>query len=249
MIISSLFEKYRAVGEKLFKRDKLLAGFFQIAIRRENAMDFQQNPFESPKADISIFSQRGPGGDGNARSEQVRREYLGHEASVKSVGILYYFSAACVAVASVMSFASLHIIASSMAAAVGAFLFVLSAALGIVGYGLQKLESWVRIPVALLGGLGIMGAINSLMHPPANASPGSPVGTMIGMAINIYIIQLVWSAKGKFVCSEEYRTIIAETPHIKYRTPLIIKILGGLLLFIIGLGILALLLSGPSGRR
>lgn len=45
---------------------------------------------------------------------------------------------------------------------------------------------------------------------------GIPVGTLI----NAYILWLLFSKKGKRVFSVDYQRIIAETPHIKFRTPI-----------------------------
>ena len=113
---------------------------------------------------------------------------------------------------------------------------------GIAGYGLRRLESWVRIPVAILCGLGLLGGVQALANPVAGRqAAGSAVGTVLGMAINVYIIYLVWCAKGKFVCSDEYHAIIAETPHIKYKTSIIVKIFAGLLVLIVVCGVLSFL--------
>jgi hypothetical protein len=69
---------------------------------------------------------------------------------------------------------------------------------------------------------------------------GFPVGTLI----NGYILFLLFGRKGKTVFSEEYQVVIEQTPHIKYRTPLVVWILLGLVLFVIGAGLIAALIGG-----
>jgi hypothetical protein len=44
------------------------------------------------------------------------------------------------------------------------------------------------------------------------------------------------------VFSEEYQRVIAETPHIKYRTSIVVWILLGLLLLLIAIAVLAALI-------
>ncbi len=48
------------------------------------------------------------------------------------------------------------------------------------------------------------------------------VGFPIGTLINAYILYIVFSAKGKLIFSDEYRKVIQLTPHIKYKTPILI---------------------------
>jgi hypothetical protein len=206
-------------------------------------MDSQQNPFQSPQADISDseFTLRGQGGERDQELERIRRKYLNHEASVRSVGLLYYLAAALMVIAAItplaMPFGIFY-----LQIFIAVFCFVFCLAFGVVGYGLQKLERWVRIPVTIFGVLGIVGGIRGLVNPGA----GGPIGPVIGLLLNIYVLAIVWSEKGTYVLSDEYRAVIAATPYIKYKTSLLIKILAGLLLFFILLGLLVFLFSGQQ---
>jgi len=87
-----------------------------------------------------------------------------------------------------------------------------------LGHGLRTLKPWTRIPVAILSGLGMINI---------------PIGTLFGG----YILYLMLSEKGKIVFSEDYRRIIDATPHVKYRTPVLVLILGVLLILMIGIGV------------
>lgn len=87
-----------------------------------------------------------------------------------------------------------------------------------VGYGLRRLRKWARIPTGILSGLGLL---------------AFPIGTLI----NAYILYLLFCQKGKMVFSDEYRAVIEQTPHIKYRTSIIVWIVLGLLLLLIAFAI------------
>ena len=86
--------------------------------------------------------------------------------------------------------------------------------------GLRKLKPNVRIPAIILSALGLFAI---------------PVGTIIA----IYMLYLLGSAKGRTVFSEEYAQVIAATPHIKYRSSIIVRIFLWLILalIILALGI------------
>jgi len=53
------------------------------------------------------------------------------------------------------------------------------------------------------------------------------IGFPIGTLIHGYILYLYWGTKGRKVFSPEYKQIIAGTPHVKYKTSIIIWILLG----------------------
>jgi hypothetical protein len=158
-------------------------------------------------------------------AEETRKEYLKHEASVKSIGVLYYLGAIVV----VLPGAAYAIEGLTQSEAVpvlrGLALLALGAGHFWVGTGLRRLRKWARIPTGILSGIGLLGI---------------PIGTII----NAYILYLVFSRKGTMVFSDEYQEVIRQTPHIKYRTSIIVRIFLGLVLVVIALGLLA-----QSGRR
>jgi len=94
-----------------------------------------------------------------------------------------------------------------------------------VGTGLRRLKKWTRIPTGILSGIGLF---------------GFPLGTII----NGYILFLIFSQKGKVVFSDEYRAVIEQTPHIKYRTSIVVWIVLGLVLLLIAAGIIAAIVGG-----
>jgi hypothetical protein len=149
-------------------------------------------------------------------AELIRKEHIKHEASVKSVGLLYFLAAALMLLVGIFSAVS----GQGEGILIGLILLVLGAAQVWVGIGLRGLKAWARIPTAILSGLGLL---------------GFPIGTLI----NGYILYLVLSAKGKTVFSDEYQRVIEQTPHIKYRTSIVVWILLGLLLLLVGAGLVA----------
>ena len=110
---------------------------------------------------------------------------------------------------------------------ISAVLFVLGAGQIWVGVGLRRLRKWARIPTGILSGLGLL---------------GFPLGTII----NAYILYLVFCQKGKTVFSEEYQIVVEQTPHLKYRTSIIVWILLALVLAFIAL---ALIMGFVVSRR
>ena len=197
----------------------------------------QANPFAAPEAaDATAVSLPGDSavlGD----IEATRRRLLSHEASIRSIGTLYllgFFFLALLAV-----FALLGLLATLpqltrapngvealIQALVMTLVFAAFASLYYyIGTGLRRLDPRVRTVSMIITGFGLL---------------GFPIGTLISG----YILYLLASEKGKEVLSVEYQGIVAATPHIKYRTSIVVWILVGLL--VVGLigGILGVILQG-----
>jgi hypothetical protein len=85
------------------------------------------------------------------------------------------------------------------------FFLVFAAAEGWIGWHLRKLDPRAKIPATLLAILGLL---------------AFPIGTLI----NIYVLYLLHSAKGKYVFSPEYRAVITATPQIRYKMSIIVWI-------------------------
>ncbi|MCC6126349.1 MAG: hypothetical protein IT426_15425 [Pirellulales bacterium] len=187
-------------------------------------MEPSENPYASPTADLTAPFSMTPE---IADAEAIRKKYLSHEASVQSIGILYWLG-------SIVCFVALFFMSYMIVSRGGNFgfetlfglLYLGIAVLGLwLGYGFRKLDSRVRIPAGILAALGLLQI---------------PIGTLI----NAYILYLIFSAKGKMVFSPEYKEIIRQTPHIKYRTSLVSWILLILVLALLAIGISMFLVSG-----
>ena len=162
---------------------------------------------------------------GDPEYERIRKEHINHEASVKSVGLLYFLGGGFLAVAGVCYLFALGISnRAEFGAAIGV-LFIAVAGVQIwTGIGLRRLKSWARIPAGVLSGLGLLAV---------------PIGTLI----NGYILYLLFCKKGTMVFSEGYQRVIAETPHIKYRTSIVVWVLLGLLILLIAFAIFGVLMA------
>lgn len=163
-----------------------------------------------------------------AGAEQVRRDHIQHEASVRSIGVLYWLSGALLLVAGVgvvltgvvgerRAINPFDVLALAIFAGVGIFSIV-------VGSAIRALRPWARTTSIVLSVIGLLGI---------------PVGTLI----NGYVLYLLLAAKGKRLFEPDYEGIIAATPHIRYRTSIVVWIFVGLL----GLLILAVVIAALFG--
>jgi hypothetical protein len=159
----------------------------------------------------------------NSAAEAIRNEYLKHEASVQSVGSLYCLGGIVLFIMGLVAMLGGGGRSGGTSALAGLFFFGLGVGQFWVGRGLRKLKAWARIPTGILSGLGLLGI---------------PCGTII----NAYILYLVFCRKGTMVFSDEYHDVIEQTPHIKYRTSILVWILLGLVVALVALAFLAVLM-------
>jgi len=150
--------------------------------------------------------------------EEIRKTYLSHEASIQSIGALYLLGAVF-AVGS--GFASIvHKESTTERVAVGVLLIALGVLQCWVGLRLRKLDPASKTSATILACLGLLAV---------------PIGTII----NGYVLYLIHSAKGKYVFSPDYRTVIEATPQIKYKTSIVVWIFLGILVVLLLVAILA----------
>lgn len=145
--------------------------------------------------------------------EQIRKEHIEHEASIRNLGGLYFLGGLGMAMIVVtVGFAifsdknpvpSLMVAGSVLALALGILFFWLSG-------GLRQLRLGAKSAATILAAVGLL---------------IFPVGTII----NACVLYLLLSAKGSMVFSGRYQDIIAATPHIRYRTSPVIYVLFGLI--------------------
>jgi len=146
-------------------------------------------------------------------SELVRKAHIAHEASVKSIGLLYWLGGVVIFIGGLVNLFDGH--AKPVDMAIGAALLLLAVVQIWVGTGLRKLNKTARIVTGVFSGIGLL---------------GFPLGTVI----NGYILYLLFGKKGVVVFSDPYKEVIAATPLIKYKTSVVVWILLGLVaLFIL----------------
>ncbi|WP_372896582.1 hypothetical protein [Stieleria sp.] len=199
-----------------------------FAIQRPVAADAALNPY-APTSHVSETE----GFESDV--ESYRRRYLSHEASIKSVGILYLIPGVLML---------LFFVGMVGVAAVS----LLVDGNGMQGMGLVE----AALVVGLYGGLGAVQIYTGLglrrfkIAARRLATVFSTIGLLmfpIGTLINGYILYLLQSQKGKVVFSESYQDAIRRTPHIKYQTSLIVKVLVVILIAVITLVIVAMFLG------
>jgi hypothetical protein len=170
------------------------------------------NPYAAPTARVDDAGV-------DSEAEKIRREHLNHEASIKAVGALYYLSGLMLTLAAFGTAIS----ARDASLGAGALLLVLAALMFAAGWGVRSFRRWGRVVGCVLSGIGLL---------------GFPIGTLI----NAYILYLFLSKKGRTVFSPEYQDVIAATPHVKYRTSIIVWILLALVgaLVVVGIGVMVI---------
>ena len=155
-------------------------------------------------------------------AEAIRQAHINTEASIKSVGILYWLAAVALVISSIPIITAAIGRSDMMALqiAIGIGLLALGILQFIVGFEIRRLKRWARIAVGILSGIGLV---------------GFPVGTII----NGYILFLLFGKKGQMVFSAPYKEIVAATPHVKYKTSkwvwimliVVVLVIGGMAAF------------------
>lgn len=163
--------------------------------------------------------------------EAIRNTYLKHEASVQAVGSLYLLGAVLLTLGGALALIGLTTASGAAAKedpAAPQIVAALFIGLGLlqlrVGLWLRKLNPKARTPATVLSAIGLL---------------GFPIGTLI----NAYVLYLLRSKKGEMVLSPYYQGVITATPHIKYKTPVIVWVLLGLLVVFLILAISAAAVS------
>ncbi|MFM7132397.1 MAG: hypothetical protein ACKO0V_23865 [bacterium] len=190
---------------------------FELPPKRNGESD---NPYAAPESDLAGAVYVATGVDD---AEQIRNQHISAEASVRAIGTLDIIGAILLVIASV------GIIIGGVSAeegqdkggAIGLGCFYLGFGIlsFLVGLGLRRLKNWARITSAILCIPGIVSPITWL------------------------ILYYLLNKKAVFVCTPEYAQIREMTPHIKYKSSIIVKVLLGLLL-VVFLLIMAALISG-----
>lgn len=207
------------------------------------------NPYAPPQAPIGQPPELV--GDDLAQAEAMRRMYISHEASVKSIGSLH-FLAACVTSLLLVWLAWLVSQEGRLSArdrfglGGGMLIYVaLIAFNGALGIGLTGLKTWARWVEVVLVGLSLLMMFAGMGLGFYMMSRGGPMGgTMVGPTlvygivalIPVYVLYLLLSQKGAVVFSPEYRVVIERTPHIEKKTSslvlFLLLLLGGLILVV-----------------
>jgi hypothetical protein len=162
---------------------------------------------------------------------QLREAHIRHETRLKAVGSLYYVGGALVVLSGLAMIPAYFDAGADFGPMIGVFtlFYVGAGALSLtLGYGFRRLMPWVRIPGALLSGIGLLAI---------------PIGTIV----NAWILYLMFCEKGRTVLASDYAAIIAATPEVRYQRTIgdwiAVIVIGALLLGVI----VMIALSGLRG--
>lgn len=155
--------------------------------------------------------------------EATRREHIQHEASIRSIGTLYYLGAASYLLIGIAG-AFIEATDESPEPVFVALFLALAVVLGVLGRGLRRLKRGARIGAGILSAFGLLGV---------------PIGTLI----NGYFLYLLFSEKGNTIFSPEYQAVIDATPHVKYRPSALASALVLLLVLLLFGGLVALVVE------
>lgn len=152
-------------------------------------MSTEMNPHAAPTTfadDVRRSSER----------EATRREHLSYEASVRSLGTMYYAGSVLLSLFGVY-FLLVAVRSNDFTAwplAIVSLVFGLASL--VVAWGLRSLKRWAASAAAVLSALSL---------------PIVPFGTVIGA----YVLVLLRSAKGRRIFARDYASIVAATPHLE----------------------------------
>lgn len=193
-----------------------------------------ENPYAAPQ-DLQP-SPAAPPTDAHA----IRQAHLGTEASIKSLGFLYYLGGflSLLGIATpvaILASSDKPLGAGDLGAIIGQALISLFIAIPliIVARALRRFRPWAKIPVAILSVIGLL------------ISLANPLGLLVSAIINIYILFLVLGKKGRVVLSGSYQEIIDATPDVRHKTSWIFV---GCCLFVVLLLILGAFFTASAGR-
>jgi hypothetical protein len=170
-----------------------------------------------------------------SQAELIRKSHLNHEANIQSFGCLYTLGG-ILGILGAIFYIGLGIFimaggenpqagvnpmaAGIMTTLIGVVFLAIAVAQLFAGRSMQTLNPSGKILAIIISAIGLL---------------GFPCGTLISG----YLLYLLVSAKGEMVFSSAYKEVMQATPHIRYRTSMIVWIFLFLLIGLILLGIIA----------
>lgn len=182
------------------------------------------NPYAAPQANIDHVE---PGGE----AERIRKEHLYTEVSIQAVGRLYLLGCVLIMISAASIFAvSLAPIRDGTSNLMSLIPYALGmlgvgVAYGAAWFGLRKFKPWARIVATIVAVIGLI---------------GFPIGTIISG----YILYLMWNKKGRTIFTPGYQDVIAATPHIKYKTSIVVWIILGVVLLLVAAAVVLPMIRG-----
>lgn len=166
---------------------------------------------------------------GENRYEVLRQRHLKQEASIRSIGTLYYLNAGFFGITAVICLIGFAASAQNGRAdpallVVSVVIAGLAAGIFVVARGLRQLKDVPRVFAILFSALGLL---------------AFPFGTLISG----YFLYLLCSANANIIFSDEYREAVRQTPHMKYKSSIVALILVALLIVVLVVGFIGVFVS------
>lgn len=185
-----------------------------------------ENPYQAP----SVSEVSAPA-EPLSEAAVIRQNHLRHEASLKGMGALFFLGGAFGVLA--VALMIMGMFAGDGGNPQGPELLIVILFLAFIPlqfftwWGLRKLKPWVKIPAGVISGIGIL-------------------ALGLGTIISIYFLYLLFCAKGRFILSPAYQEIMAQTPGMKYKTPLWNWIVLGVIVLLVIAGLVFAFFSPAS---
>ena len=185
-----------------------------------------------------------------SQAELIRKSHLSHETNVKSFGCLYtlggilgilgaifYVGIGILVMAGgvvpkelefmVFGAGGDRLVSGGLTTLVGVIFLAIAVAQLFAGRSMQTLNPSGKILAIVVAAIGML---------------QFPCGTLISG----YLLYLLVSAKGRTVFSSAYKEVMQATPHIRYRTSIIVWIFLFLLIGVILLGVVGVIIGALS---
>jgi hypothetical protein len=170
---------------------------------------------ENPYAPPSL----GDGSEQLSLEEATRQRFINHETAVKSISSFLLLGALyAVLIGPLMLLGGIMGLRRDAEAAIfsvvcGCLLLFVGIVQVATAFGIRRLEPWARTIATILSVFYLLAI---------------PVGPFIGG----YCLYLLLSQKGAVVFSEEYKRVIEQTPHIRYKTSVVVVVLVAVLVIL-----------------
>jgi hypothetical protein len=180
-----------------------------------------------------------------SQAELIRKSHLSHEANIQSFGCLYTLGG-ILGILGGIAYIGIGIfvmaggenpqgtapgpradpmVTGIITTLIGVVFLAIAVAQLFAGRSMQTLNPSGKILAIIVSAIGLL---------------GFPCGTLISG----YLLYLLLSAKGEMVFSSAYKEVMQATPHIRYRTSIIVWIFLFLLIGVILLGIVGAIIGG-----
>ena len=178
-----------------------------------------------------------------SQAELIRKSHLSHEANIQGFGCLYTLGG-ILGILGAISYVGIGILVMAGGVVPKGLEFMVFGAGGdrLVSGGLTTLVGVIFLAIAVAQLFA--GRSMQTLNPSGKilAIVVAAIGMLqfpCGTLISGYLLYLLVSAKGRTVFSSAYKEVMQATPHIRYRTSIIVWIFLFILIGVLLLGVLA----------